>query len=954
MALGLRGRDAEHAVLDQLLDEARHGQSRVLVLRGEAGVGKTALLDYVHERASGFCVVRAAGVESEMELAFAGLHQLCVPVLSNLERLPDPQRDALNTAFGLVAGEAVDRFIVGLAVLGLLSEVAEQQPLLCVVDDAQWLDRASAQALAFVARRVLADSVAMVFAVREPTDEEALVGLPELVVPGLRDADAHALLDSVVPGRLDAAGARSDRRGDAGEPARVAGAASGIDRRGARGRVRPARRATTLEPHRAELPPPAADAPGRDAALLLVTAAAEPVGDAALLWRAAEQLGIGPDAARPAEAAGLIELDAQVRFRHPLVRAAAYRSATGPDRRDAHRALAEVTDPAIDPDDARGIAPRPRRRSTRKWRTSSSVRPPRAAGRGGVAAAAAFLARATELTPDPHRRGPRALAAAQAKLDAACTGRCHRSCSQPRRRARSTSSNERRSCDCGRRSRSPARAGATLHRCCSTRPEDSSRWTPRWRGRHTSMRSGPRSSPAASRTGPAWRRSPTPRGARHPAPQPPRTVDLLLDGVACRFTEGYVAGGRAAPACPAGRPRFRRHRRRRAPLAVAGVPHRVGAVGRRGVGRAVPPARSGSPARPAPSPSSPSPSPTAPARCVHAGEFAAAEALIEEARRDHGIDRRRAAAHVHEHRARRLAGPRDRGRWRSSSSASGTRSRGARAGRSSWGDYATALLRNGLGDYEAAFDAARRGVCARRHRSRRLGDGRARRGRRPQRPTRRRRRHPRAARPSGHGPAARTGRSGSRRDPAPCSATARTPTKLYQEAIERLGRSRIAVHLARAHLVYGEWLRREQRRVDAREHLRAAHDMFRRFGAEAFAERARRELQATGETVRKRDGGDARRPHRRRRRRSPGWRPTATRTPRSAPSCSSAPAPRSTTCTRCSPSSTSAPAGSSGPASRNSSRARADASPGAAVAHRGPHSGLPQMRAHPSREDAAS
>ncbi|HEV2258704.1 MAG TPA: ATP-binding protein, partial [Streptosporangiaceae bacterium] len=203
MAQALRGRDGEQAVLDRLLDEVRAGDSRVLVLHGEAGVGKTALLDYVQERAPDCRVVRAAGVESEMELAFAVLHQLCAPLLNGLVRLPDSQSDALSTAFGLGAGAAPDRYTVSLAALGLLSEVAEEQPLVCLVDDAQWLDRASAQVLAFVARRLLAESVAMVFSLREPSGDQDLSGLPELAVMGLRDADARALLDSVVPGRLD-------------------------------------------------------------------------------------------------------------------------------------------------------------------------------------------------------------------------------------------------------------------------------------------------------------------------------------------------------------------------------------------------------------------------------------------------------------------------------------------------------------------------------------------------------------------------------------------------------------------------------------------------------------------------------------------------------------------------------------------------------------------------------
>ena len=179
----MQGRRAERAVLDRLLAEVRAGQSRVLVLRGEAGVGKTALLDYLHAQASGFRVARAVGVESEMELAFAGLHQLCTPMLSKLAGLPGPQRDALGTVFGLSTGQAPDRLLVGLAVLGLLSEVAEERPLVCLVDDAQWLDHASAQALGFVARRLLAEPIALVFAVREPSEEQQWRGLPPLLRP---------------------------------------------------------------------------------------------------------------------------------------------------------------------------------------------------------------------------------------------------------------------------------------------------------------------------------------------------------------------------------------------------------------------------------------------------------------------------------------------------------------------------------------------------------------------------------------------------------------------------------------------------------------------------------------------------------------------------------------------------------------------------------------------------
>src|SRR5690242_2018814 len=343
----LLNRLAERAVLAGLLDGARAGQSGVLVLRGEPGVGKTALLDNTVGSAASMRVARVAGVESEMELAFAALQQLCAPMLDGLERLPGPQRDALGVAFGLRAGTVPDRFLVGLAALSLLSEVAEQQPLLCVIDDAQWLDRASAQALAFVARRLLAEPVALVFATREPGDE--FRGLPELLVGGLRDGDAQELLSSVVRGPIDERvrdRILAETRGNplallelprGLTPAELAGGFGLPDSAPLSSRIELGflRR---LEP----LPV--------DSRRLVLTAAADPVGDATLLWRALERLGIGEDAAAPAEAAGLIELGALVRFRHPLVRSMAYRAAASNERQEVHRALAEATDQDVDPD----------------------------------------------------------------------------------------------------------------------------------------------------------------------------------------------------------------------------------------------------------------------------------------------------------------------------------------------------------------------------------------------------------------------------------------------------------------------------------------------------------------------------------------------------------------------------------------------------------------------------
>ena len=278
----------------------------MLVLRGEAGVGKTALLDYLQEQARGFSVARAAGVESEMELAFAGLHQLCTPMLGSLAGLPDPQRDALGTVFGLSAGEAPGRLLVGLSVLGLLSEVAEELPLVCLVDDAQWLDQASAQALAFVARRLLAEPVALVFAVREPSEEQHLGGLPLLWSEGLSDGDARALLDSVTPGRLDERVRDrivAETRGNPLALLELPRGLSAAELAGGFGLPDAPTLASRIERsflRRFESLPV-------NTQRLLLAAAAEPIGDVTLLWRAAAWLGIGADAAAPAEAAGLIE-----------------------------------------------------------------------------------------------------------------------------------------------------------------------------------------------------------------------------------------------------------------------------------------------------------------------------------------------------------------------------------------------------------------------------------------------------------------------------------------------------------------------------------------------------------------------------------------------------------------------------------------------------------------------
>ena len=519
----------------------RAGQSAVLVVRGEPGVGKSALLEYLVERASTCRNARAAGVESEMELPFAGLHQLCAPMLDRLDRLPAPQRDALSTAFGLSAGDPPDRFLVGLAVLSLLSEVAEEEPLICVMDDAHWEDRASAQTLAFVARRLLAEAVGFVFAVREPSPTQDLAGLPELFVGGLDGAHASALLHSAIPGRLDervtdriVAEARGNPlallelpRGLT--PAEVAGGFAFPE-------VMPL--ANRIEQSFVRQ----LDSVPEETRRLLLTAAAEPLGDVTLLWRAAGRLGLGINAAAPARAEGLIELGARVRFRHPLLRSAAYRAATVADRQEIHRALAEATDPDTDPD-------------RRAWHRAQAASGPdeavadelersadRAQARGGAVAAAAFLARAAELTPDPAERGRRAVAAAQAKFEAAASDAALELLASaelaPLDELQRARLERLRAEIVFARTRGSGAPALLLDAARRLEPLDAAM------ARETHLEAMAAAmfagrlggNPGVRETGEAAQAAPA-------APQPPRAIDLLLDGLATRFTVGYSAGG---------------------------------------------------------------------------------------------------------------------------------------------------------------------------------------------------------------------------------------------------------------------------------------------------------------------------------------------------------------------------------------------------------------------------
>jgi DNA-binding CsgD family transcriptional regulator/tetratricopeptide (TPR) repeat protein len=844
-AAGLTGRRSERDVLDRLIDAVRAGESRALVLHGEPGVGKTALLDYAVEQASGLRVVRAAGVQSEMELAFAGLHQLLAPMLDRLEGLPLPQRDALHTAFGISPGPPPDRLFVALAALCLLSEVAEEQPLICLVDDEQWLDRASAQVLAVVARRLEAESVGLVFAARVPSDE--LAGMQELAVEGLREEDARTLLDSALTGPLDARVRDQIVSETHGNPLALLELIRGYtpaELAGGFGLPGEVPLSTSIEEsfrRRLEALP-------ADTQRLLQLAAADPVGEPLLVWRAAERLGIPAQAATPAAEAELLEFGARVLFHHPLVRSAAYRSASLQERQDVHRALAEVTDPELDPD-------------RRAWHRAQATPGPdedvagelersagRAQARGGMAAAAAFLERAATLTPEPGRRAHRLLAAARAKRDAGALDAAlgllvaveagpldALGTAEVEHLRGQIAFDQRRVEDAPRLLLSAARHLEQLD-------ADSARETHLEALGAAMWASDPDSSGLLLEAAEAARAAPA-------GPDPPRVVDVLLEGLALRLTDGYAA---AAPTLARALEGF---------VALDPGTDEAGrwvwlTGGRAGalaalelwddeswhalVARQVEFARDTG-------------------ALIHlrralallawtdllAGELTAAAHLFEEDRQIAEATGNPPGAYQE---TMLLA-------WRGQEGPASELIEASLQGPPGLGVasaiYASSVLYNGLGRHDAARDAAWRAF-----------------------------EHD----PVGYGPflvpelaeaAAKTGELGFVRTTLDWLAerTSAAPTdwvlgiearvrallsegevaeRLYRESIAHLGRTRVRVELARSHLLYGEWLRRERRRVDAREQLGIAHDMLDAMGVEAFAERARRELLATGQTVRKR------------------------------------------------------------------------------------------------------
>ena len=837
----LRGRDQECAALDCLLDAVHGGESRVLVLRGEPGVGKTALLDYTIGSAPDMRLLRAVGVESEMELAFASLHQLCLPMLDGLARLPGPQQNALGAALGLRGGQAPDRFLVALATLSLLSEAADERPLLCAIDDAQWLDEASALAFAFVARRLLAEPVAIVFVTREPIP--ALRGLPELVLDGLGEDDARLLLASAIPGPLDERVHETiiaEARGNplallelprALPPTELAGGFALPDAQPLADRIQ-----QSFLGRVQSLPP--------GSQRLVLMAAAEPLGDVALLWRVAERLGVEPDVVGPAEAAGLIEVGARVRFRHPLVRSAIYRAATPDDRREVHHALAEATDPYLDPD-------------RRAWHRAHAARgldeavagdlersADRARSRGGAAAMAAFLERAAELTPDPARRGARALAAAQAKLEAGASEKAQSLLETAEltpldelQRARLQRLRAQIAFAVRRGGDAPALLLDAASRLVPLDPA---------LARETCLEALA-ATIFAGRLGNGHDVLQVVRAAP-PASQPPGAIDLLLDGLATRATEGYAAG--VAPLREALEAFRRDDGDNPANDRWLWLACRIAAdlweheawdkLATRGVRRA----------REA---GALSVLPIAASYCagahVHAGEYAEASALLEEA---YAITQTTHTALLVQARQMLAA-------WRGNEAEALELVDAGRQDATARGqgmalsmiECADALLCNGLGRYEEALVAAER-ACAQDDLSLyalalvELVEAAVHSN------------EPTVARAALERLSERTRASGT--DWAlGIEARSRalltdgpSAESLYEEAVERLAQGRLAPHLGRAQLVYGEWLRRENRRMDAREQLRAAHDTFSRIGAEAFAERARRELLATGETARRR------------------------------------------------------------------------------------------------------
>ncbi|MFI6876180.1 AAA family ATPase [Streptomyces sp. NPDC050400] len=852
----LVGRQRECAALDELLAGLSEGGSSTLVVRGEAGMGKSVLLEYAAAQASRVKVTWAHGIEADMELPYASLHQVCTPFLGELDELPEPQRDALRVAFGIAAGDPPDRFLVGLAVLSLLTRASETRPVLVLVDDAQWLDQVSLQTLEFVARRLLAEPVAMAFAVRDPEGGSALNGLPTLRLEGLDTTAAGQLLETVVGGRLEKRVRDRFVTEMDGNPLALLEFSRGRSAAElAYGLDSSARPGGDYGPVAGRVE---RDFAGRIGSLpaatrtLLLIAAAEPVGDARLLVRAAARLDIVPYAA-PAKAAGLIEFGESVRFRHPLVRSAVYQGATAEERRAVHRALADVTDPVLDPD-------------RRAWHAAQATDGPdedvaagleqaadRARQRGGIAAEAVLLERAAEVTPDAWARGRRALAAAEAHFSAAAPDRATELATVAELCPLST-------LDRARLARLRARILFARSRGDEAAPlllEAAAQFTAAGSplARETYLEAISATIFAGLVHGPTGARAAAIAARDSGAPPSgSQAADRLLDGVAALLADGNEAGApvlRDALDLLVHEELGTREAVMRwlllLPVALEAFIHYawdlhawdalssravrlardVGALG------ALPPALI-----------------YAGGVHIHYGNFAEADRMIDEA------DALSAATGHAPHKYATLV----LAAWRGEAEvATGiideARQRAEQTGEVSLlgaTGYIQGVLFNGLGRYEEALAAARTGIehdgfnftglslvehVEAATRCGELDQARASLARLIE--------LTRAAESGWARGAAARGQA--------LLADGDTADRLYRAAIEEFERGGVAVEVARTHLLYGEWLRRSQRRSSARKHLRTAHEMFDGMRAHAFAERARRELLATGEHVRERE-----------------------------------------------------------------------------------------------------
>ncbi|HTZ87094.1 MAG TPA: AAA family ATPase [Solirubrobacteraceae bacterium] len=841
----LRGRRDECTLLDGMLVAARGGESQTLVLRGEAGVGKTALLDHLVARAPEMRVMRAVGVESELELPFASLHQMCGALLDHLERIPRPQREALEIVFALRSGPAPDLFLVGLAILSLICDAAEEQPLLCVIDDAQWLDNASARTLAFVARRLLADPVVLVFASRSALKE--LRGLPEMEVQGLRSGDARALLRSVVRSLLD------ERLRDRivaethGNPlallelprgltaTQLAGGFGLLAGQAVSGRIEDSfgRRLKLLP---------------EDSRRLLLLAAAEPLGDPLLLWRAASGAEVPATAAVPAEQEGLVSIGARVTFRHPLVRSAVYRSASTAQRHAAHLALASATDGKADPD-------------RRAWHLAAAASSPdeavaeelersagRAQARGGLAAAAAFLDRSVRLSIDPPRRTERALAAADASLRAGDFDTALGLLATAE--ANSLSELQRARVDLLRAELAFAQLRGSdappllLRAAKALEPLDPGLA----RETYLDAWSAALFAGRFAQKGDLLDVSREVRGAPS-APRPARPADLLLDGFALLLTDGRRAATNTLQRAAQGfasEDAAAEEVLRWGWLAtiaavvvwdhdccVAVASHCVQLARDTGALEVLAVALN------------------IMAQAVAlSGEFARASQLISEADAVTEATGARVlpygAIYVAAYQGREADVAKLVAEIEREATASG------QGNALQFTELARAVVANGQGRYQDALGPAWEAIedmpelVTSMWALSEAIEAAARSGERDmaaQAIERLASRNDASANDWGLGIEARS---------RALLAEGEHAELLYRDAIERLERTKLRPELARACLLYGEWLRRENRRVDAREQLRRAHEMFSAIGMDLFAERARIELLATGQKVRKR------------------------------------------------------------------------------------------------------